>query len=194
MFRTWLIANLGIVYFACVLVLAGISALFLPTIGTEEDLSVWGKALVVICIISVPMIFGAEPTIGPIVSVLALAGLYVFLIHWMKDPEVVRDAEFAAKSIRLMNSVIIPLSIASLVPAVLIARYAYINFDDVVSRRWMYRNSGKDVFETTWKYTINRFFMGFLVTFSLLLDIAAVIFIRNASLQGGILKTLETII
>lgn len=146
MFRTWLIANLGIVYFVGVLILAGVSALFLPTVGTEEELSVWGKALVVIGLISVPMLFGAEPTIGPVVSVLTLAGLYVFLIHWMKDPAVWRDTEYAAKLIRLMNSVMIPLSIASLVPAVFIARYAYINFDDVVSRRWMYRNSEKECF------------------------------------------------
>lgn len=36
--------------------------------------------------------------------------------------------------------------------------------------------------------------MAFLVTFSLLLDVATVIFIRNASLHGGILEKLETII
>ena len=194
MFKTWLIANLGVVYVVCILILAGVSALFLPTVGTEEDLSFWGKGLIIIGIISVPMIFGAEPTIGPVVSVLALAGFYVFLIHWMKDPEYFRDPEAAAQTIRLMNSVMIPLSIVSLVPAVLIARFAYINFDDVVSRRWMYRNSAKDVFETTWKYSINRFFMAFLVTFSFLLAVVAIVFIYYVSSRGGIIATLETII
>lgn len=190
MFRTWLIANLGIVYFVCALILAGLSALFLPTNGTEESLSAWGYALLVISFISVPMFFGAEPTIGPVVSVMVLAGCYFFAIYVLKHPETDVGVEDLEKLVRLMNTVVLSLTAVSMIPAFIIARYAYINFDDVVSRRWMYRNSEKDVFETTWKYSINRFFMAFLVTFSLLLDIVAVIFIRYVSLHGESLEGL----
>jgi hypothetical protein len=38
-----------------------------------------------------------------------------------------------------------------------IARYAKYNFDEVVSRRMLYRNSSVSMFEMEWKYTIDRF-------------------------------------
>lgn len=84
-------------------------------------------------------------------------------------------SEVPEKSIRIMNTIVISLAVISSVPAFFIARYANANFYDVVSRRWMYRNSAKSVFESTWKYTFNRFCMAFLVVFCLLLDLAIVI-------------------
>ena len=37
------------------------------------------------------------------------------------------------------------------------AYYAYVNIDDVLSRRMLYRNSSASLFEYTWKYVWDRF-------------------------------------
>lgn len=44
--------------------------------------------------------------------------------------------------------------VAIQVIAFLLARYAWIHFDEVVSRRMLYRNSAVDLFDIQWKYTI----------------------------------------
>ncbi len=49
--------------------------------------------------------------------------------------------------------------------------YANINFEDVVSRRFFYRNSNVDIFEVKWKYTFNRFYAGFVTVLSMGLEI-----------------------
>jgi hypothetical protein len=177
MFKTWLIANLGIVYVVCTLVILGLSALFLPSGIVWDETPTWLVALYCIGAISVVMLFAAEPTVGPIVSFFLLAGLYIVLIYIFKHPE--DGSEVPEKAIRIMNTIVISLSVICSVPAFVIARYANINFYDVVSRRWMYRNSAKDVFESIWKYTFNRFFMAFLALFCLLLDLAVVIFLAG---------------
>jgi hypothetical protein len=38
-----------------------------------------------------------------------------------------------------------------------LARYAYLNFAEVVSRRMLWRKSKVTLFETRWKYALNRF-------------------------------------
>jgi hypothetical protein len=174
MFKTWLISNLGIVYVVCALIIIGLSAVFLPTESvSENETSTWFIALYGIVAISCVLLFAAEPSIGPIVSVFLLVGLYIFFIYTLKHPE--DGSEVPEKAIRTMNTIVISLSVLCSIPAFFIARYANVNFYDVVSRRWMYRNSAKSVFESTWKYTFNRFCMAFLVVFCLLLDLALVI-------------------
>lgn len=186
MFKSWLIANLGIVYVVCALIIIGVSAIFLPFSAAEGETPTWFVAIYCIGIISVVLIFAAEPKIGPIASLIILTGLYIFLVYILKHPE--DGSEIPEKAIRIMNTIMISLSIICSVPAFFIARYANINFYDVVSRRWMYRNSAKDVFESTWKYTFNRFCMAFLVVFCLLIDMAVVVFLAVAEHSGG-LKT-----
>lgn len=189
MFKTWLIANLGIVYVVCALIILGLSALFLPLDVAGDKTLTWFTACVCIGAISVVVIFAAEPTVGPIVSVVLLSGLYFLSIYMLKHPE--DGFEVPEKAIRMMNTVVVSLSVICSVPAFFIARYANINFNDVVSRRWMYRNSAKDVFESTWKYTFNRFCMAFLVVFCLLLDLAVVIIMAVARHSGGIKAMLQ---
>ena len=189
MFKTWLIANLGIVYVICALIILCLSAFFLPLDITEGETSTWIVALFCIGAISVIMLFAAEPTIGPIVSLFILVGLYIFLVYSMKHPE--GGSEVPEKAIRIMNTIVISSSVICAISAFFIARYAYMNFDDVVSRRWMYRNSAKDVFESTWKYTFNRFCLAFLAVFCLLLDLAIVIVLAVAENSGGIDSMLQ---
>ncbi len=184
MLKTWIIANLGIVYVVCALIILGLAAIILPTSAVEGETSLWNVALFCVAAISIIMLFAAEPTIGPIVSLVLLAGLYIFLIYSAKHPE--DGSEVPEQAIRIMNTIVISLSVICSVPAFFVARYANVNFYDVVSRRWLYRNSAKDVFESTWKYTFNRFCMAFLVVFCLLLDLAIVIFLAVAENSGGI--------
>lgn len=47
--------------------------------------------------------------------------------------------------------------ISAFVVSVLVAIYAYANFDDVVDRRWLYRHSDVSIYEEEWKYALNRF-------------------------------------
>ena len=51
------------------------------------------------------------------------------------------------------------------------AIYANLYFDDVVSRRFFYRNSNVEVFAVKWKYTFNRFYAGFVTLFTIGLEI-----------------------
>ena len=51
------------------------------------------------------------------------------------------------------------------------AIYANVYFDDVVSRRFFYRNSNVEVFAVKWKYTFNRFYAGFVTLFTIGLEI-----------------------
>lgn len=182
MFKTWLVANLEIAYIVCALIVLGLSAFFLP-FGGQEGPSVWFFALAGIGVISFPILMAAEPRFGPVINIFILAGLYIFLIYTLKHPE--DGSEVPEKLIRVMNTIVISFSIICSIPAFFIARYAYINFDDVVSSRWLYRNSAKDVFEEQWKYTFNRFCMSFLLVLCLLFDIAFVIVVTMAEHSGA---------
>ena len=51
------------------------------------------------------------------------------------------------------------------------AIYANRNFDEVVSRRFLYRNSDVSVFEEQWKYTFNRFYAFFMATMAIALEL-----------------------
>lgn len=47
--------------------------------------------------------------------------------------------------------------IVCFVLAVLVAVFAFINFDDVVDLRWLYRHSDMAIYESEWLYALNRF-------------------------------------
>lgn len=59
------------------------------------------------------------------------------------------------------------------------AIYANRNFDDVVSRRFLYRNSDVSVFEEQWKYTFNRFFACFMATTLIAFEIMLFLALRQ---------------
>ena len=70
------------------------------------------------------------------------------------------------------------LSIPALAFGIYTAVYANHNFDDVVSRRFLYRNSNVSVFEQRWKYTFNRLYAGFMTVFAIGLELMLVIILR----------------
>ena len=51
------------------------------------------------------------------------------------------------------------------------AIYANRNFDEVVSMRFLYRNSDVSVFEEQWKYTFNIFYACFMATMAIALEL-----------------------
>ena len=68
----------------------------------------------------------------------------------------------------------IPCLIVSFVVGIYVAVYAWRNFYDVVSLRWLYANSDAAIFESTLLYSISRFVVGvnmglFVYTFSAIL-------------------------
>ena len=63
--------------------------------------------------------------------------------------------------------VCIPAAIFGLFTSIYANRY----FEDVVSRRFFYRNSNVDVFAIKWKYTFNRFYAGFVTVFTIGLEL-----------------------
>lgn len=68
---------------------------------------------------------------------------------------------------KLNWSWIIILSIVAFVFGIITAVYANRHFDDVVSRRFLYRNSDVSVFEHQWMYTFNRLYAGFMTVFAI---------------------------
>lgn len=64
--------------------------------------------------------------------------------------------------------------------ALLLAVYTYQNFDEVVSRRMLYRNSAVDMFEEQLKYTICRFMDHASAFFWMYLTVVAILWIHSA--------------
>ena len=60
------------------------------------------------------------------------------------------------KSLLFFPIVALLLLLLSLWIGICVGRYAYTNFDEIVSRRYFYRNSNASVFEDATKYAINR--------------------------------------
>ena len=100
---------------------------------------------------------------------------FPFLIAILGDNEM-REGFYAVKNglyedFGISLNWLVWMCIPSLIVGIFTAIYAYQNFDDVVSRRFLYRNSAASVFEYEWKYTINRFFAGFIALYGLALQV-----------------------
>ena len=183
MFRSWLYANLGTLYIVCVLAIIGVLTFTTPILGTSGEVNPeWWVPLFGIGIVSFVLMFSFEPSYGPGFVLLFLVGGYFFIRFGVKS-----DSDLATDLLSSLNKYVIVSAVLSLVPAIFIARYCYRNFDDIVSRRWLYRNSDKDVFESTWKYTINRFLTSFELILALLLDIGIVWAFKNLDLLEKLL-------
>ena len=147
-FKAWLIANLEYVFLAACLLWAGIAALlfgdraFLLMDGVTGE-GVPGWALLVLLVL-----FGMEDVPDLITRVL---GFLLFLAA-------------GVVAIALQGSLaawIVPLLLACIVVAVIVARACAQNFGEVVSRRTLYRNSKADIFDIKWKYVLDRFCYSF---------------------------------
>ena len=180
MFKSWLISNFAVVYFVCALLVIGGVALFHLKDASGEVSTMFVSTALAAGVIAILFVIATGPeTFGPIGTTILLIGVYVYFIISLKNPSEGAPDPGTLSFISKANKYVIVTSAIAIIPSFFVARYAYRNFDDVVSLRWLYRNSSKDVFASTWKYTINRFFMAFLVFFSIILLIAATIWFSH---------------
>ena len=176
MFKTWLVANLDIAYIVASLILICVTAPFLLIPDTEQGIYFIITIAIFLAFFYVPLHISNAESGGPLFLFLVLGGLYYLYIDNIGDNE---------ENVRLSNTIVLTVIAIMHVPAFFVAKYAYENFHDVVSRRWFYRNSSKNVFEVRWKYTFNRFFMALLTmtvfTICVTLVICAIIAFKSGS-------------
>lgn len=170
--KAWLIANAEILYLILQIVFTVIMwCLFPDKIGEDgeptNDGLVLGLGALAITGAFLWFVKSWKAAIVTIVGVLVLLGLLVF--HKELDvPSSVKIWGIVCASIAFVLGLI--LSVAS-----------YRNFDEVVSRRFLYRNSCVSVFEERFKYAITRFYVGFIAVFSLALEVITVIVISGTN-------------
>lgn len=163
-FKSWLVANLEIVY---------ILALILIILGTAfgGDLSDddWGVVVCVSVLLLIISFMSIKHGLAGFIVTMLLGGVYIFFfLH-----EIVAE--------RMPHLLII--GAIALISGIVIALYSYRHFDEVVSRRFLYRNSNVSVFEQAWKYAFNRFFAGFMLVLGLVLELFVIIHVDEIDIE-----------
>ena len=184
-FLSWLIANLEVVFiFFTILIqliifLAGQkNGWFVgfsdPQQEFSEECVAWLFSLIIAVVISVFIVSGIKDVKGFIVTLVVLS-VVILLANFANDNEIIRSINDLKVGLKedfgISLNWLVWLCIPSLIVGIFTAIYAYQNFDDVVSRRFLYRNSAASVFEYEWKYTINRFLAGFIAFYGLALQV-----------------------
>ena len=153
-FKCWLIANFEIFTFvftipACIVL--GFALGYMGVAGVEDGSSVFIWVILLFFFTSPLKRAGLDST-----RYIMMFGL-VFLMKWMSNEP---GDSFDEAQVEAMKTVIKwfwrLLPVATVV-GIWLARYAYNNFDEVVSRRMLYHNSNVSLFEYRWKYTWYRF-------------------------------------
>ncbi len=199
MFKSWLVANIEVVLILfTVLFLIAVGAFSIMRFNsTNEDayltmLVFGGIAAVILCIVLVSLI---KSGLGSFFTLLVVGGFIAFCAissnetgeytssaekPETEDSKVQQDATHENDEVSLMLdkaverfnwSWLIIAAIPAFFFALFSSIYAYRNFDDVVSRRFLFRNSNVSVFEVQWKYTFNRFYAGFMTVFAIGLEL-----------------------
>lgn len=167
-FKSWLISNIGgvfvFVYFIISLVFMNRgfeifrqSENFDPTLAVAE-----AKLLSAFCL------FFISAVVAVIIYSIADGGFFGSLLVGLFGILVITLGLFLVwggltgwegmqKTIAGYGAYISLFFISAFVVSVLVAIYAYANFDDVVDRRWLYRHSDVSIYEEEWKYALNRF-------------------------------------
>lgn len=155
-FKSWLIANLEIVYYLLLaLIIIGV-ALF-GDFGVEE----WGTIVVISLLLLVTSVMSIKHGLaGLLAATIIGASIAYFRMITLFTPQ--------------QHKYLLIITIVAAVLGVVVAIYAYSHFDDVVSRRFLYRNSGVSVFEYAWKYAFNRWFACFMLVFGIAFEIMVI--------------------
>lgn len=163
-FKSWIIANfdtLANVLIAAIWLIG--SLIQAPSQGTNEDdilggywlLQLFVSFLISIicgCLSETSAIGFMSDLIRLLVSIAGVA----FFIFCMYMDDTGRNLYYYS----LLTAALIATVVGGLT-AIVCARFAYVNFEEVVSRRMRYRNSNVDLFDVRWKYTFNRFVLIF---------------------------------
>jgi hypothetical protein len=149
-FKFWLVANLGVIITVIATIIAVVAALGIePPEGTMKSELVFGIPLIT-CFCTMFMCFPLKrmSEIFGRYSMIILAGIMVVCFK----------EDFVADPVLSKFPIIywITLSCATVI-ATLIAIFVYRNFEEVVSRRMLYRNSAVEMFDSRLGYTFGQF-------------------------------------
>ena len=187
-FKSWLVANIEVILIVFTILLIALSGLVLIPKSSESFKALFFAIAFFSAVICAVIVGCVRNGVASLLAIAILVGIAVFgskkgsadnqnteievAEQQVKSPEQEAFNNTMDEVIENINwSGLIWLSIIACVFGVCIAVYANRNFDDVVSRRFLYRNSTVSVFEEQWKYTFNRFYAGFMTFSAIALDI-----------------------
>lgn len=169
-FKSWIVANLELLLILLTILFLAVSALstyhhFKATADENcfYDFVALALFILVICAISV---FCIRNGFLSLVVLILFVGLPI-IGSASEDTGILAEGIWKQVEWTRLLGVAVPAFLFGLVCSI----YANRNFDDVVSRRFLYRNSTVSVFEEQWKYTFNRFYAGFMTVFAFALEI-----------------------
>ncbi len=171
-FKSWIVANLEIVFIP---VLILIPLIVVPIRHLES-----GSVVVIIIVSLVLLLISVLSIKRGIVGFVSAIIIIFFIIMAPADNGEETTATATASSVDFdviwsaisQHAIFLLIAaILSIIGGIFIAIYAYRNYDEVVSRRFLYRNSNVSVFEHAWKYAFNRQFAGFMLFFGWFLEI-----------------------
>jgi len=144
--KCWLIANFEIILF---LITVLVSIIFWIIIAVDFESGIMGSLVFggILAIFNIPTKKGTVQY-GKFIMML----VFIFLLM-AGTPEDLEFREF--RRIMILNFWI-TFFFASVIAGEL-AHFTYHNIHEVVSRRWLFRHSNAELFEHTWKYTLDRF-------------------------------------
>lgn len=192
--KYWIVANLGLLIWILILFmgvldvdLGEVKQLFFgqqmndPLTPKQQEIIFWGVALVGGGVFCLPTKKMGESLSRYFIFVFLM--FYVFSYASSELNEIIETTlEATPAEIAVVNRMIQIVWIGfggSHLLALLFAVYIYRNFDEVVSRRMLYRNSAVDMFEEQLKYTICQFMDHALAFYFLSLVIVAMLWFHS---------------
>lgn len=187
-FKSWLVANFEVILiiFSLILFIVGV---VMSILAANEDV---GAALLVACLV-IPIICGivvycVRGGFRTLIGIIFIVGLVFISLESESesDSEPSQSVEIQANSDKDVVApenqstqlklwpILVTVGLFATSGGLVAAIYANRHFDDVVSRRFFYRNSTVSTFEVQWKYTFNRFYAGFMTFFAIAFEIIAV--------------------
>ena len=150
MFKSWLVANLQVPFIA----FAGALSVIFLLIGVGLSHTLCFFVATAIAILAIDASSGISLFATIIIALIELVFIFlVFTGGLIGSGALLLKGAFNTVGFFIAATVI---SAGVGVSAFMIGRYAKENFYDIVSLRWMYRNSAVSMYEEEWKYTLNR--------------------------------------
>lgn len=152
MFKSWLISNIEFLFIFLYLILA---IIFQNQIAYETP--AWAK---VICLLVFGFfVYGILASLADagilgsiLVGIMGLAVIVLAMTYVLGGLSGKLEASATVNGVGVAIYFIL-----SFVLSIIAAVFGFRNFDDVVDRRWLFRNSNVSIYEEEWKYALNRF-------------------------------------
>lgn len=193
-FKSWLVANLEVILIILTILFLAFSGLFAynhyKQTSNDGYITMFGCLAIVVVAICAFCVFFIKNGFFSLVVLTLFIGLPILVAVFeqknnspettVEETTVTQDqpSETTAMEIMLDGAVerikwtwFLWAAIPAFLFGLICSIYANRNFEDVVSRRFLFRNSEVSVFEVQWKYTFNRFYAGFMTIFAFALEI-----------------------